>query len=31
MIGMEARLAPDGAFEPGGDVMGFSKVGILSA
>jgi hypothetical protein len=31
MIGMEARLAPDGSVELSGDVMSFSKVGISSA
>ena len=31
MIGMEARLEPDGSFEISGDVMSFSKVGISSA
>jgi hypothetical protein len=31
MIRMEAHLAPDGSFKLSGDVMSFSKAGILSA
>ena len=31
MIGLEARLAPDGSLAISGDVMSFSKVGISSA
>jgi hypothetical protein len=31
MIGMEVHLASDGSFELSGEVMSFSKLGILSA
>jgi hypothetical protein len=31
IIGLEARLAPDGSFEVSGDMMSFSKLGISSA
>lgn len=31
MIGMEVHLAPGGSFDLSGDVISFSKLGILSA